>query len=703
MTSSFSRLGLWIRETWARRTGLLTFTIYMAFVEAVLILWRLIAPASAAVWAELFGIFFVLCLAVLGLRWARRVLMWRLRNRLVITYIFIGVIPLVLLAAIGFIATYLFVGQFASFVVTSGISADLKTLQELDRSVAQSVAAQLAAGTDIQKVLPTVQTGDRDYTVTLWLQQRGQTRVFPAPAGSPVIPPPSSELHRQASSVIIRDGRLYLQAWTTVPAGDAQLTVITAQPLGVEQLQHIAFGLGEIELSIEVRPERSPRLAALGGGISNAPSARRTPSAGSQENKVPRMTAGRLPAPVGRWDVELVCGGYFEVVDWTDGAPSSALMRIRTRPSLLYHRLFSALGEFSDTILIALAGIAMLFGLIELAALFIGIRLTRTMTQSVAELYDATQHINQGNLSHRIKVKRQDQMAALETSFNSMTESLEKLIAEQKEKQRMESELAIAQEVQAQLFPRQSARLDTLEVHGVCRPARTVSGDYFDFLPLGPERLGVAVGDISGKGISAALLMATIHSAVRVYEFGRVPESVRLLAASAAAAEGCACSAVAPNALMPPSSVLSLLNHHLFNSTPPEKYATLFLTLWDGEKRRLSYSNGGHLAPLVFHANGSMTRLQTGGTVIGLFDDMQWEEASLELQPGDLFVAYSDGVTEPENEFGEFGEQRLIEIVKEHWSAPLARISDEILTAVKDWIGSGEQPDDLTVVLARAR
>src|SRR5207248_3005428 len=116
-----------------------------------------------------------------------------------------------------------------------------------------------------------------------------------------------------------------------------------------------------------------------------------------------------------------------------------------------------------------------------------------------------------------------DQLAALANSFNSMTESIQNLIREQKEKQRLENEITIAQEVQAQLFPRHITQLPSLEVHGFCRPARSVSGDYYDFLSVGPQRLLLAVGDVSGKGISAALLMATIHSAVRAYSVEGVP------------------------------------------------------------------------------------------------------------------------------------------------------------------------------------
>src|SRR5208282_3079022 len=117
----------------------------------------------------------------------------------------------------------------------------------------------------------------------------------------------------------------------------------------------------------------------------------------------------------------------------------------------------------------------------------------------------------------RIQIRSRDQMAALQQSFNSMTESLDKLVAERKEKQRLESELAIGHEVQDALFPHQFPGLRSLEVYGVCRAARSVSGDYYDFIPLGADRLVLALGDISGKGISAALLMATVHAFVRAY------------------------------------------------------------------------------------------------------------------------------------------------------------------------------------------
>jgi sigma-B regulation protein RsbU (phosphoserine phosphatase) len=129
----------------------------------------------------------------------------------------------------------------------------------------------------------------------------------------------------------------------------------------------------------------------------------------------------------------------------------------------------------------------------------------------------------------------------------------------------------------------------------------------------------------------------------------------------------------------------------------------MFLGFYDQSTRRLTYSNAGHLPPILLRTDGTVERLETGGTVVGLFGDMVYPEGVVELAEGDIVVAFSDGITEPENDYGDFGEDRLAQIVEENRHLPLARISDAILAAVVDWIGGEEQPDDMTVVLARAR
>jgi sigma-B regulation protein RsbU (phosphoserine phosphatase) len=402
------------------------------------------------------------------------------------------------------------------------------------------------------------------------------------------------------------------------------------------------------------------------------------------------------------------------MTDWDSGERDSIPIKVDSRPSLLYRQLFggSLGGIVTSVYRVGLIVLCVVFAVIELLALIMAIRVSKTITASVADLYEATQRIDRGELDHRIGVKRTDQLAELSRSFNTMTGSLQRLLEEQKEKERLQNELSIAQEVQANLFPHQTSGLVTLELHGVCRPARSVSGDYYDFLIFHEEAqngqasrretgVGIALGDISGKGISAALLMATLHSAVRAYRFAseELVYSESTLAGLMANRDelGGDCDEL----FQAPGRILSLLNRHLYRSTQPEKYATLFLAHYDSASSMLTYSNAGQLPPLVLGRDGTIRRLDRGGTVVGLMDGMHYDEDRFQMQPGDILVAYSDGVTEPENDFGEFGEERLMEVVERYRDQPLHVISTQVMQALDAWIGAEEQPDDITLVLAR--
>jgi sigma-B regulation protein RsbU (phosphoserine phosphatase) len=336
-----------------------------------------------------------------------------------------------------------------------------------------------------------------------------------------------------------------------------------------------------------------------------------------------RVSAGRVP-PTSIWaDPNISFYTLFDAVDWETAKSQTAAIGVVTRLSILYTALFGTLGDKTKILWYGLLGIAVFFAVIEFVALLIGMRLSRSVTGSVAELYTATKYIKRGDLTHRIRVRSRDQMAELEQSFNSMTESLSTLVAEQKEKQRLESELPVAHEVQDLLFPHNFAGLRSLEVYGVCRPARAVSGDYYDFIPLGIDRLIVAMGDISGKGVSAALLMATVHAFVRAYSLE--PDVILTPVAMGGRAfskgdrrmyyrgDGTTQLQLAPG-------MLTTLNYQLFRSTPLEKYATMFLACYDATLRELKYCNAGHLPPIMLRANGNVSRFETSGTVVGLFD-----------------------------------------------------------------------------------
>ena len=734
--------GLW-PQGWIARGACysLGLAIGLFVLEMLLTLLAPAAGGSLGGWVKFLVFDASLLFAILAFRVLKRRVLWRLRNRLIVTYVFIGVIPAALLVTMALVTIYLFAGQFASFVVTSEINSQLRSMQAVNAAVSNELAARIEKGqTPTAESLVGLRKRDPAWGRRRVCAWHG-TRVLLLSGGEPnpalMAFPDFFNKDQGAYAKAIREGRpfkeivrdndgLYLRVASVFVVGSEKLTVVTGEPLDKDLVADIAANLGEItvysagimlddsrqndqnsstakdrgfQTRLFAEPEKGKSDSGLRAGKTDPI------TTDNQQAFRPTFTVGSLGAPADMMDREITFGTPLPVVDWKTGelARAGALVRVRTRPSVLYSHLFAALGDIARGVEYILLAILIFFGVIELVALIIGTRMTSTVTGAVAHLYDATKHVDRGDFSHRIPVKSADQLAQLSLSFNSMTESIEKLIQEQKEKQRLEGELAIAQEVQAQLFPRQVSELESLEVHGFCRPARTVSGDYYDFLTASSHKLILAVGDISGKGISAALLMATIHSAVRAYSVESLPQMREPVAVGAVAGAGRIMAAWPEGIEVSPGALLGLLNHQLYESTPPEKYATLFLGIYDGRTHQLTYSNGGHLPPILIGEDGAVRRLEAGGTVVGLFDNMAYDEGSVQMHPGEIFVAYSDGVTEPENEFGEFGEERLIDLVSANRHLPLIQISQAVTSAVDDWIGDNEQPDDITLVLARAR
>jgi sigma-B regulation protein RsbU (phosphoserine phosphatase) len=655
---------------------------------------------------------------ILGFRWVKRRILWRLRNRLIVTYMFIGVIPAVLLVAMGLITLYGLGGQFAVFLVTSEIHSQLRSMAGVNDAVSNALAARLERGeAPAAESLAGLRKRDPAWQrrhVCAWYGNKPLSLCNDFGGASLTYP----EFMKGSFQDIVHDGgQLYLRVGSSMQVAGNKLTVVTGEPFDKDLVSKIASDLGEITLYTPAikkdagSKQPAPASSTAGSSLSAAPDQDRSKlvitkgNPNDREELPARFTVGAVPESTGSFDREITFGTPLPVTDWKTGTPQQvlAVLQVTTRPAVLYAHLFAALGEFVRGVIYILVGIGIVFAIIELIALIIGTRMTRTVTGAVAELHNATRHVDRGDFSHRIPIRSNDQLSDLALSFNSMTASIEKLILEQKEKQRLENELTIAQEVQAQLFPRQISQLESLEVHGFCRPARTVSGDYYDFLTASSHKLILAVGDISGKGISAALLMATIHSAVRAYSVESLPQMREPLAVGAVGGAGRVMATWPEGIEVSPGALLGLLNHQLYDSTPPEKYATLFLGIYDGHLHRLTYSNGGHLPPILIGKDGGVRRLEAGGTVVGLFDNMSYDEGSVQLHPGEIFVAYSDGVTEPENDFGEFGEQRLIDLVRSNRHLPLPQISQIVTMAVDDWIGENEQPDDVTLVLARAR
>src|SRR5579864_251884 len=237
-------------------------------------------------------------------------------------------------------------------------------------------------------------------------------------------------------------------------------------------------------------------------------------------------------------------------------------------------------------------------------------------------------------------------------------------------------EIAIARAVQRNLLPRQKPVLRTLDYEGDCIQARTVGGDYYDFIDMGPGRVGLVLADVAGKGVAAALLMANLQGSIHVAGSGH-----RNL-----------------------PGLLSSVNDHLYKYTDPDRYATLFYGCYDDETRILSYVNCGHSPPLLLRGCGTVERLVPTATVLGLFGHWECSLAEIRLQAGDVLSIFTDGITETTGTNAEeFGESRLLEVLKRSRHLEAAAILRNVEQAAEQFSESDHLQDDFTLVVARAR
>jgi sigma-B regulation protein RsbU (phosphoserine phosphatase) len=586
-----------------------------------------------------------------------RRLIWRLRNRLIVAYLFIAFVPIVLIVVLVAIGGYMLAGQTAVYLVSSALERRLDALNGVARMLAETPAAKQQNA--IREVAPYI--GNQFHSVELLIRDE---EIYRYPENSALAPPPAG--WKDASGLITKDGQLC--SWAHVTQGKTEVTLVA--PLTPRLLADLMPNIGEVFLGPLNVGSKNP----------NDP-----PAPKSQRG-------GRLAAPAFRGDVDVSWIMPMPLQYWgaSDRRGDVALI-VHTRPSVVLGKLFSQV-NYAQGVLGFFLLVAAVLLLVELVSFILGFSMTRTITGAVHNLYEGTQRVKEGDFSHRIAVEGNDQLAELGRSFNGMTENLERLIVIEKEQERLKSEIAIAREVQSQLFPRSAPEMRTLELTGVCHPARMVSGDYYDFVQLRDANVALAIGDVAGKGISAALLMAALQSIMRTQLTAGIP-------AHAAAAPGGGKGG--GRARFSASDLVSELNRQVYANTSPEKYATFYFGLYDDDNRTLTYTNAGHLPPILMR-DGAAQHLEVTGTVVGAFPLAVYEEKSIELRRGDLLVAFTDGIVEPENEYGEpFGEERLVDLLAKYGQCESKEIIARIMETVEQWTGSSELFDDMTLLLAR--
>jgi sigma-B regulation protein RsbU (phosphoserine phosphatase) len=609
-------------------------------------------------------------LVVRMIAWGRNRLLWSLRNRLIVAYLFIAVVPILLIMTFVVLAGNFLYSQLGAYLLYEDLHRRIEMMTDIGQHIAAAhgflpkgvseveseriLAAQ--SHTVHDRELPGL-TIDFSNDVSE-LQKLLQEDKTPGQA--------------YFSGLLQRDGTLSMVSMRLLGDTDNRRVVRLRVLMTPALLATVAPDLGAIQLNLT-----EPYTGGRPSGVIYL-------TGGAQyQTARPIVAKDRTLQPAGFWlepSVNVVSrleDAASVAPDGTVGKPNPVFAVFSARPTRLNGRMFSTLGELRDFYLLLFVVFAVVFLLIWIAAFITGVVLTRQITKAIADLYHATQYVQSGDLTHRVRIERRDQLGVLAESFNLMTGSISGLIEEQKKRQRLENEISIAREVQSQLFPRTVPKVPGVDIQAICKAARSVSGDYYDFIQLSPTHLAIALADISGKGISAALLMASLQAALR---------SQLLTAGSETTST---------------AELVARLNRHLVRNTGDDRFATFFIAVYDSATRTLRYTNAGHLPSFLISRDGAV-QLSKGGMVLGVMEDCCYDEEMVHVAENSILVLYSDGVVEPENVYGEeFGIKRLQQAAVYVQASPPKVVAEALMTAAEEWAGTPEQADDMTVIVAR--
>jgi len=598
-------------------------------------------------------------------RW-RAELLWSLRNRLILAYLFLAVVPIVLLLILASMLGQILYSQLAAYLLYHDIEDRVAMMSDSAAGLVAaeaSLPASMAASTR-EEILA------QQAKLSIGRQMPGVRVNFDVkPAFFRLVAGSSA---RSFSGLIQNGNQLRLVGMKELESAGEKRIVEVSAPFETPVLENVAPDLGPIDITLAQTVERESAGKSVRIGLKDYMAVGHI------------LTRKRELLPPESWPDPVVEG--FSKLEAVYVLSEDAVERAhpvfafyKARRSQLNHRIFASVGEFSGARVFQIQLLGVVFLVIELAALIIGVVLAKAITKTISELYRATQFVREGNFSHRVAVERKDQLGVLGESFNLMTSSISRLIDEQKQLQRLENEISIAREVQDQLFPRGFPKVEGLEIEAICKAARSVSGDYYDFIQLDPTHVAIALGDISGKGISAALLMASLQAALRSQLL--TPGSEQLSTAE----------------------LVGRLNKHLVRNTGEDRFATFLVAVYDMETRKLRYTNAGHLPGFCLSDTKSM-HLDVGGMVLGIVDDYPYQEGVVDVPRDAVFIAYSDGLVEPENAYGEeFGVSRLEAAAQRVRQGDPKRIATALMTAAEEWSGSPEQADDMTVIVAKLK
>jgi sigma-B regulation protein RsbU (phosphoserine phosphatase) len=650
---------------------------------AVLIEWTAGASVFTGLLATLARLGYIVGGAVIAwwiFQRARTRLLWRVRERLVVSYLFIGVVPALLIAAFFLFGIALLVVSVSAYLFMTGVNGVIADA----RVIAQAAAEELERsdrGTSVQAVL------DR-------YVNRAQSR------------------YRRLSLVLVpRQADVRRQPAIGPPSGPSMTSVVRAGPwshMAPPDRIPAAMGQGDFEgiLSHGGTDDEPVELVARAVArsrskdwsvVADAPIDEALWTAMEEMTGVQMVELAPDPAASRTWPLRYIStrtGGkwvtepvvFVPVQDWATGDKEGVSARTRVAPGDLFGRLSSTQGRIQGMDMATLFQwglilIVVLFLVIEGAALAMGWALARSITGSVHALFHGTERLRLGDLGHRIPIRSRDQLGELAESFNAMSANIETLLEQAAEKRRLEEELRIAREIQMSLLPRHAAPMPGLSLAALCVPAREVGGDYYDFFALGPRRLGLLVADVAGKGTYAALYMAELKGLM--LSLSQIHDS--------------------------PRQLLIEVNRIIAANLDSRSFITMTYAIVDLERRTLTYARAGH-TPLV-HRTASpppQARLVApSGMVVGLqLDGLEHrfgellEEVTVPLVDGDVFLLYTDGLSEAMNADGDlFSEERLRVLVEEHGGLGSDGLRERIVRDVEAHVAAADPHDDMTLIV----
>lgn len=689
------------------------------------------------------------------LRWMKRRLLWRVRRRLIVTYLFVGLTPIILLALFGMVASFGVSSEAMARIIASQMSMTEAETFHSAQALAEAFA-QLPAGSTDQAVQSwlderagIIRASLPGARVSLWrgaggedrgelgLQSAAQftseTSDESARGVGPDRTPVGAQLPEWLRGRDIWHGLTFVmpeerQENFASPSFRALVRGTSAQtgrPFALLLVVPVNLSLVERyrdHTGIYVRPFFGAMRVVRGKNqftitTDNGRRAANGQGAGAAEPQNEQETERRVqemfshdqlgePLPSGGTPYVVISS----VIDWKTGEESRKLSFLFDWSWSIAARQFLGRSDTGQLWWQILKVVSIIFLVLELLALVAAAWMTRAVTSSVHKLYRATEYIKRGDFSYRVRVRSHDQLGELAESFNDMAANVESLLQERVLRERLEREVELAHEVQSRLFPSRVPDLLTLEAAAECRAARGVAGDYYDYVEIAPGLVVFALGDVSGKGMSASLVMSNLQASLRAQTAitaERLSIAKRAVAASAATtgtdkliarvvADADIDGAVARK--------VTNINAQLCQSTDANRFATFFLTLYEDRTRTLRYTNAGHNPPILVRADGKVERLTTGGMMVGAFEWATYEEGHTQLEPGDVLVIYSDGITEAEREPGEeYDEERLVQLIIKNRRLSAHELREAIFADVDAWTGQKERGDDQTLVVMKAK